>query len=710
MKILGLLSILFILEVTGRDLRDDVTKSIYLQGCKSQNNKNMALEISSCLKPIDIKSDFNWTSNSFTGIRFNNVVIDNLEANAFNLFTDLEHLEFISTDIKNMHPQAFYSAELSTLSFSNCKFWYLPNIQCLNLEELIIANCSLKRVQKFEELPSLTLLHLNGNRISALKEKTFESLDSLEELHLNNNELTGLLPKLFYSNPQLSFLDLSHNLLTTFALEGAMKLEFLSLNNNRLEVFDAASSRNLRFLKSLDLSHNRLTKINQETFKNMPDLEMLNLGYNELTVLDNDVFSYNKNLEKLILDGNHFKTLPIFKGHTDIFRRMYNFSCKKCGIVSLSSLTFGSMPGLLKISLSDNNLEILDPKAFALVSGLGILDLSNNRLSKLGGNVFSDNKELVEINLSGNPLKTLDPKDFIDLKKLKKLDVSNAHLKSLWIDNYEYVLENLEQLIISNNSIEYISTDDLKVMPNLRYIDLENNPLQCTVHLANLINWLTTHEVLSVEGVNILRRNEKLLDETQYFEGTYDHKSQWEKLVKKSCVPSDDEEKNKNTDFVMNLILQNARLINSVPKVDPPQQAPSYDDTPDDEDDEENDDDDDDYSEDGEETVLASRDDFNLNQMTNIISVTSVFVITALVVLSAAVSITLVILKRHNTLNINNANLPRIKIPRWETIPSQKKHSGSVYRPLSEEILTPPTPKFNRYEFKSNPTVHSSQQ
>jgi len=488
-----------------------------------------------------------------------------------------------------------------------------------------------------------------------------------------------------------------------------MKLEFLSLNNNRLEVFDAESTRNLGNLKSLDLSHNRLTKINQETFRNMPALEILNLGYNKLTSLDNNTFSYNKNLEKLILDGNNFKTLPIFEGHTDIFRRIYNFSCRKCGIVSLSSFTFGSMPGLLQISLSDNYLEILDPKSFALVSGLEILDLSNNKLSKLGGNVFSDNKELLEINLSGNPLRTLDPKDFIDLKKLRKLDVSNAQLKSLWIDNYEYVLNDLEQLTISNNSIEDISTNDLKVMPNLRYIDLENNPLRCTIHLANLIKWLTIHQVFSVEGVNVLRRNEKFLDERPYFEGTYDHKSQWEKLVKKSCVPSDDEETNKNTDFVMTLIIQNAREMNSVPIVDPPHQITNYDD-PTDDDDEDDEDDDEGYSDDPEDAmfdIVETKDEFSFNQVTNIISVTSVFVITALVVLSAAVSITLVILKRHNTLNINNANLPRIKIPRWETIPSQKKHSGSVYRPLSEEILTPPTPKFNRYEFKANPTVHT---
>ncbi|XP_044764972.1 insulin-like growth factor-binding protein complex acid labile subunit [Coccinella septempunctata] len=707
MKILGLLSIIFILG--GRDLKAEVTNTICLQECQCRNTKNVSLEISNCLKPIEVTSDFNRSNNHFTGIRFNDVSIKNLDINAFNSFTELEHLEFVSTEIKNMHPQAFYKAELSSLSFSNSKFWNLPNIQCLDLEELIITNCSLKRVPKFEELPSLTLLHLNDNKISAIKEKTFQSLDSLEEIYLNNNELTGILPKLFYFNPQLSILDLSHNLLSTFTLEGTMKLEILSLSNNRIEVFDASSSKNLRNLKSLDLSYNKLTKINQETFRNMPALEILNLGYNRLTVLDNNSFSYNANLEKLILDGNNFKTLPIFEGRTDIFRRIYNFSCKKCGLVSLSSFTFGSMPGLLQISLSDNNLEMLDPKAFALVSGLEILDLSGNKLSKLGGNIFSDNKELVEINLSGNKLKILNPEDFVNLKKLRKLDVSNAELISLWNDNRgEYVLSELEQLTISNNSIKDISTDDLKIIPNLRYIDFENNPLQCTTHLANLIKWLTIHEVFSVEGVNVLRRNEKLLDET--FEGTYDHKYQWEKLVKKSCIPSNDEEKNKNTDFVMNMILQNAREMNSVPIVDPPQQAPSYDEP--DEEDEDSDEDDEVYSDEPEDVMFdtaATREEFSLHQVTNIISVTSVFVITALVVLSAAVSITLVILKRHNTLNINNANLPRIKIPRWETLPSQKKHSGSVYRPLSEEILTPPTPKFNRYEFKANPTVHSSQ-
>lgn len=720
MKILGLLSIIFILGVSGRDLRNEVSKSICLGECKCQNTKNTSLEISSCLRPTEIKSstDFNLPgsnrSNSlFTAIRFNEVLINNLDANAFNSFTELEHLEFVSTEIKNIHPQAFFRAELTTLSFSNCKFWNLSDIQCLDLEELIITNSSLKRVPKLEDLPSLMLLHLGGNKISAIKEKTFESLETLEEVYLNNNEITALLPRLFHFNPQLTLLDLSHNLLTTFVMEGTMKLEVLSLSNNRIDKFDARSSENLRNLKSLDLSHNKLTKITLETFRNMPSLQMLNLSYNQLTVLDRNTFAYNSNLEKLILDGNNFKTLPIFDGGLDIFRRIYNFSCRKCGIVSLSSFTFGSMPGLLQISLSDNNLEILDPKAFALVSGLEILDLSGNKLVKLGSNVFSDNKELVEINLSGNNLKALYPENFIDLKKLRKLDVSNAKLKSLWVESSDnQVLKDLEQLTLSNNSIKNITPDDLKVMPNLRYIDLDNNPLECTTHLANLIKWLNIHEVFSVDGVNAMRRNEKFLDDTQYSEGSYIHKTQWEKLVKKSCKPSDDEEINNNIDIVMDMIIQNSREINSVPIVDPPQQAPSYDDTTDDDDDDDDDEDDDTYSDEPEDAmfdVVVSRDQFSLNQVTNIISVTSVFVITALVVLSAAVSITLVILKRNNTLNINNANLPRIKIPRWETIPSQKKHSGSIYRPLSEEILTPPTPKFNRYEFNTSPTVHSSQ-
>ncbi|KAL3289797.1 hypothetical protein HHI36_023189 [Cryptolaemus montrouzieri] len=711
MKILILLSIIFFFEVRCRDLRSYVTNTICLEECKCQNTNNVSLEITECLRPIEITSNFNKSTNSFTTIRFNQATILDIGINAFNHFSEVEHIEFNSSTIRNMHPQAFFRDELSSITFTNCKFSFVPNIKCLDLEELVITNSSLKKIPKFEELPSLTILHFDGNRINTIKDKTFTLLESLEEVYLTNNEISTISSRLFYNNTQLSLLDLSHNLLTSYALEETNNLEILSLANNQLTQFDSRSSKYLKNLRSLDLSHNKITEVNQSTFINMPTLEMINLGYNQLTVLENNTFSYNSFLEKLILDGNNFKTLPVFTSHTEIFHRIYNFSCRKCGIISLSSFTFGSMPGLVQITLAGNNLRILDPKAFGLVNSLKILDLSNNKLTKLGGSVFSDNKRLVEINLSGNPLKTLDPKDFIDLKNLRKLDASNAQLISLWADNYEYVLNELEQLTISNNSIEDITGDDLKVMPNLKYIDLENNPIQCTIHLAKLIQWLTIHEVYSTEGANLLRTNEKLLDDAaQFFEDSYDHKSHWLKLAKAACVPSDNEMKNNNTDFVMNLILQNTREIDSVPKVDPPQVA--SDNTGDDLDDidEEEDDGylvDDPEAEHVELSENIINDEFSLNQATYIISVTSVFVITALIVLLAAVSITLVVLKKNNTLNINNANLPRIKIPRWENMP-EKKHCGSVYRPLSEEILAPPTPKINRYEFKTSPTVHNA--
>ncbi|KAK9889908.1 hypothetical protein WA026_008714 [Henosepilachna vigintioctopunctata] len=700
MKILGLFSIFFILGVSTRDLRT-VTNTTCLEECQCRNSSD-ALEIERCYRPINVTSSFHLLSSlSCRTIRFNQVTVDNFEDNAFNSLTQLEHVEFNDSKIINMHSQAFLRDELSSLSFTHCEFVIPPNIQSVDLEELAIKHSKLQVIPKFEDLPSLSILHLDGNKIKTIQDDTFSALDSLEEVYLGHNQISAISPKLFINNTQLSILDLSNNLLSHFGLEGTTNLEVLSLAKNQLEEFDAASSKDMSSLMSLDLSHNKITRINQKAFVKMPGLEMVNLSYNELTVLDNDTFAYNSALEKLILDGNNFKTLPIFKSHTDIFR-IYNFSCKKCGIVSLSSFTFGSMPGLVEISLADNNLRLLDPKAFTLVHSLKILDLSGNKLTKLGSTVFEDNKNLNELNLSGNPLKTLYPEDFIYLKNLRKLDASNAGLKSLWADNYGYSLTGLEQLTISNNSIEDITTDDLKVMPNLKLIDLENNRIQCSIHLANLIKWLTIHEVYSSDSAAFVRTNEKLLDNAaQYFEDTYDHKHHWQKLAIRACVPSDDESKNTHNDRIMNLILQNAREIDSVPKVNPPQEVPHIDN-----DDSFTDIDDaaDDLDEDMDEVDEEIRK-FSLDQTTYIISVTSVFIITALIVLSAAVSITLMILKKHNTLNINNGNIPRIKIPRWETI-SHKKHSGSVYRPLSEEILAPPTPKIERYEFKT-PRVHN---
>lgn len=680
----------------------EITFSTCFEGCSCINKNNRSLEVSNCRSAFDINTNYENVPASLKTIQFNNVDIVDLRQNALERFQELENLQFNNSRIRNIHPQAFENNGLPTLYFANCKFDNAPYIKSQDLEEVLITYSNLKKVPKLDALRYLTLINLEGNKIAALKEKSFAALESVEFIYLANNELTNLPRKLFYNNTQIAILDVSNNSLVSFALDDETNLESLFLTSNRIKVFDYNSSKNLKSLHHLYLDHNEISEITHETLSNMPSLELLVLSYNKITKLSEFTFAHNLELEKLVLDGNNLQILPVFQSANTNFGTLYYFSCRNCGLTTLKPLTFSKMHFLNEINLSNNKLTALNEFAFSLVSSLSILDLSNNKLTSLGERTFADNKRLADINLSGNMLSVLSVNNFIYMDNLQKLNVSNCNLTALWTDTYKYKLKELEQLIIANNSIEDLTQEDLKVMPNLKVIDLKNNPLKCNRHLAQIIKWLNVKKVYSIENAHYIKRNEQLSDEASLFITNYDHLFYWDKLAQQACRPTENEMENINSDYIMQQLYQDEKeLISSVPVVG----APHVDV---DESDELSDEDDDDIEDDIEQDEVYEdrRDSFNLSQATYIISITSVFVFTALGVLTAAVTTTLIILRRNKS--FSRANIPtlNIKIPRWENNLSLKKHSGSIYRPLSEEI--PQLPKTNRYDFKAQPAVHSN--
>ncbi|XP_066449932.1 platelet glycoprotein Ib alpha chain isoform X2 [Eleutherodactylus coqui] len=107
----------------------------------------------------------------------------------------------------------------------------------LMLEELNLANNTLKTLPKVSQLPSLTILQLSNNLISNIPDNAFKGLKKLTRLELQHNQIYSLHEEVFEDLRSLIRLDLSHNqlwMLPDHLLSNVENLEILYLSGNRL--------------------------------------------------------------------------------------------------------------------------------------------------------------------------------------------------------------------------------------------------------------------------------------------------------------------------------------------------------------------------------------------------------------------------------------------------------------------------------------------
>lgn len=683
--------------------------------CKCENLLPNMLRVLECQEPLTINSTLlGQLYNKMKVMKFSNVIIDEIKEDAFKRFPLLEDVIIEKAQIGSIDKLAFDN--ITKVQFADCGFEDEPVLVSNRMQELHFGECRLDKIPPLDNLFTLKFLNLSGNYIRDVAVTDFAELFNLETLHLSNNELSRIVGDVFVNNIELNSLYLDNNPLKLFALNTSNSLETLSLNNCFLTSFGLASSQRLVELNELNLHNNKITNLHAEDLAPMRSLQTLILSNNSLTRLDDNIFSGNAKLQKVVLDGNNFETLPNFTLTEQTNFEIYYFSCKSCGLKYVNYETFTFMPAIVTLNLSYNNLTNIKG-TLIYIKSLVILDLSFNNL-KLSIGDFDSNRNLEFISLAGNPLLKLSPELFQFNEVLSKLDVSNCGLIKLWNNSNSTVkLNSLKNLYLANNELTTLSVSDFEKIPELQIIDLHNNPLVFNETLCNATNYLNKQLVALVENQH--SNDLQMIDTVDNFVP-----NNWDKLLEGHCLNFDDDEADDDDDD-QELNSQMQDYINESTFDKDVEDTKNEDiDDDDDDDDEDNyeelDYDDDDYKSEVEDDYRTEYNDnkvkvgavedekVNLARVSYILSITSVFVLTALSVLIMAVVITLCVLRRNN--NLHRANLPRFKIPRLQSH-YEKKHSGSIYKPLSEEVLPgPETPKVKRYEFPTvNPTVHTTQ-
>lgn len=242
----------------------------------------------------------------------------------------------------------------------------------------------------------------------------------------------------------------------------ATHLEYLRLERNSIQrIGKAALSRavNLRILK---LAANNIQQVENFAFAQLKLLDELHLEMNNLTSIKEETFAGASNLSALYLNDNQIEEI-------------------EDGALYLSALR--------KVYLQRNRLRSLSEDTFTGAQSLQLIDLSGNELTTLG-ETFSKCQQLSWLSLDDNKIQKVDWFEVADCPSLRLLSLKNNNVK-LEPDENETVDENTDKKMAEarrKTRLEYLNLEDnnlyrqdflryLVALKNLRYLDLDNNPL-----------------------------------------------------------------------------------------------------------------------------------------------------------------------------------------------------------------------------------------
>lgn len=410
-----------------------------------------------------------------------------LEAGLFRGLLRLELMNITDCGIHWVHPRALID---------------LPELKEISLVGNSIVDAGMIG-RACMDLPSLSLIRLDRNRINRLGEGAFTDLSVLSRLYLSRNYITEVFAGAFQRMPALKIVDLNHNLIhhihpEFFPHRSGNALEEMWLINNDLSHVSELRSvmEALPRLKFLDVSHNQIEEIPFGSLRGHLTLERLHLDHNRVAFLQRETFTAMPALRELRLKNNSlsnlleapFWNLPALKVSGGMSKHLL-ISCDNRDILQFQGL-----------DLSENYFRHIEPRLLANLPSLRRLDISGNAVGLVEPDSFLGTPLLEHINVSGNALSVLHPLTFNHLTNLYELDVGwnrmlevvpglPSNIEHLYmpmnrmvilpaISSQDLDLPLLRSLDLSANGIERILPGSLTDLPNLRKLNFGYNSLR----------------------------------------------------------------------------------------------------------------------------------------------------------------------------------------------------------------------------------------
>lgn len=365
----------------------------------------------------------------------------------------------------------------SWTNIESYSFKYYPKLLTLDLSFNKIKNV---KNEAFRNLIALKSLNLSGNAIEMLNTKSFMISDSrnsnLEVLDLSNNLLTELVGDIFSFIPKLKTMYLQNNKLMTLTedcFNDVKILNSLILHHNQLPSLNMTLV-NLKMLKELDVSFNYLTKVSGYEINRLVALVNINMSYNSIQFIESNSFNQAFNLQSVDLRYNRVQSsienvMFINNNKLDYLNVYQN------NITRIQDNAFKHNI-LNYLNLENNNISgEITANTFTGLQNVTTLNLSNQSITAIRNDGFSDAVHLVYLNLSKNYINLIGNSSFAKANALKILDVSYNNVSNLYF--LQQHLQNLTELYLQSNNLIDIPTNAFETQKFLIRLDISNNKI-----------------------------------------------------------------------------------------------------------------------------------------------------------------------------------------------------------------------------------------
>ncbi|XP_058809190.1 protein artichoke [Phymastichus coffea] len=356
---------------------------------------------------------------------------------------------------------------LQLLNISDCGLQRIHSLTLINLPELKEIAFSGNEIQdarmvgsSLMDLPGVSVLQLDRNKIARLDGGSFRDMPSLSRLSMSYNRITEISRDAIRGVPLLRTLNLNHNrihrihpeFVSRAALEGIGVEEVWLMDNDIAHISEIRAILDaLPRLKFLEASYNQIQEIQYGALRGHPSLERLHLDYNRLSYLHREVFTAMPALRELRLRNN--------------------------SLTNSQDSPFWDLPALKGLDLSGNFFRHIEPRLLANLPSLRRLDMSENTIALVDPDAFLNSPALEHVNMSGNALSVLHPMTFRHLNNLYELDIGWNRL----LEIIPGLPRNLEHLHLPMNRIVALPltvTSDSLALPLLRSLDLSANGIE----------------------------------------------------------------------------------------------------------------------------------------------------------------------------------------------------------------------------------------
>lgn len=254
--------------------------------------------------------------------------------------------------------------------------------QC-HLRVIQCSDLGLKSVP--EDIPDdTTLLDLQNNKITEIKENDFKNLKGLHALILVNNKISSIHAK---------------------ALTPLTKLQRLYLSKNILKEMPANMPKSLQELR---IHENEITKIKKASFQGMSNIIVMELGSNPLKSagVEDSAFADLKRASYIRIADTDITEIP--KGLPSSLSELH-LDGNKISKVTAGALK--SLKNLAKLGLSYNEISSVENGTLANVPHLRELHLDNNALTSVPPGL-PDHKYIQVVYLHANKIAAVGTEDF----------------------------------------------------------------------------------------------------------------------------------------------------------------------------------------------------------------------------------------------------------------------------------------------------------